>query len=130
MNDAQAAAITGALGAGDALLASPRVTWVRWSIGVLALLVLATLAIESFVPAEVAQLHLLLTKLLTWTHRTLGTVLGVVLVAWLLVSKRAQHQSRARARLWEESIESMKVGVALYVQRRAAHGYCGSTMLN
>ena len=53
-------------------------------------------------------------KALAWTHATLAAVLGLLLVAWLLISQRVHRESQSRARLWEESIESMKVGVALY----------------
>jgi len=53
-------------------------------------------------------------KALAWTHATLAAVMGVLLVAWLLISRRVRRESQSRSKLWEESIESMKVGVALY----------------
>ncbi len=114
MKDPQFAAMTSALGAGQQWLGGPRVAWVRWSIGALALLLLAALTVEAMMPLESAQQHPVLMKALASTHATLAAVLGILLVAWLIISQRAQRRSQSRSRLWEESIESMNVGVALY----------------
>ena len=114
MKDPQLAAMSSALGTGQEWLAGPRVAWVRWSIGALLLLLLLSLAVEAWLPAEAVKGNPVPMKALAWTRATLAAVLGLLLVAWLLISQRVHRESQSRARLWEESIESMKVGVALY----------------
>ena len=114
MKDPQLAAMSSALGTGQEWLAGPRVAWVRWSIGALLLLLLLSVAVEAWLPAEAVQGYPVPMKALAWTRATLAAVLGLLLVAWLLISQRVHRESQSRARLWEESIESMKVGVALY----------------
>ncbi|HQR55835.1 MAG TPA: EAL domain-containing protein [Burkholderiaceae bacterium] len=114
MNDPQLAAMSSALRAGPDWLASPRLAWVRWCIGALMLLLLLSLAVEAWLPVETVREHPVPMKALAWTRSTLAAILGLLVIAWLLISQRLQRESRSRSRLWEESIESMNVGVALY----------------
>jgi diguanylate cyclase (GGDEF)-like protein/PAS domain S-box-containing protein len=95
-------------------LAGPRVAWVRWSVGALAVLLLVTLAAPLLLAAAFQDAHPVLMQAFSWAHRIAAAALGLLLLAWLVNAQRAQHRARTRARLWEQSIESMKVGVALW----------------
>ncbi len=50
---------------------------------------------------------------LVWAHRIVALVLGVLLLAWIATDRGAQRLAHDRARVWEKSIESMNVGVAM-----------------
>jgi diguanylate cyclase (GGDEF)-like protein/PAS domain S-box-containing protein len=98
----------------DMPLAAPKLAWVRWSVGALALVLLITLATPLLLSAQFQLAHPVAMHAFEWAHRIVASSLGVVLFAWILNAQRAQHRARVRARLWEQSIESMKVGVALW----------------
>jgi hypothetical protein len=68
MKDPQLAAMSSAIGAGEPWLGGPRFAWVRWSIGAIALLLLAALAVEALMPLETAQRTPTLMKALAWTQ--------------------------------------------------------------
>jgi diguanylate cyclase (GGDEF)-like protein/PAS domain S-box-containing protein len=114
MKDPQLVAVRSALDAGPGRLTSPRPAWVNWAVGAVLSLLLVSLAVEAWLPTETARGHPVPMAALAWTRATLAAVLGMLLVAWLLISRRVQRESHSRSRLWEESIESMNVGVALY----------------
>lgn len=114
MNRPPTVNLPGSRGPGVPLLGGSGMGWIRWCVGGLALLLLASLAVEWFTPTELLQRNPLSTRVVQAGHSIVAAVLGILLVAWLVLSQRAQFRLRTRARLWEESIESMKVGVALY----------------
>ena len=98
----------------DTVLAAPRPAWLRWCVGILAGALLASLLAEWLLPPAPLAASPKLGPFLVWTHRIVGLLLGLLLFVWIASAHGAQRRARARARLWEESIESMKVGVALW----------------
>jgi len=98
----------------DMPLSAPKLAWVRWSVGALALILLVTLAVPLLLSPQFKLDHPVALQSFEWAHRIIAGSLGVVLFAWIVNAQRAQHRARVRARLWEQSIESMKVGVALW----------------
>lgn len=98
----------------DMALAPPRNAWVRWALAGLAVALATTLAIRFLVSPQFATEQPTLLRALDWAHIIVAGVLVTVLLAWIFHAHRLQRQARKRARLWEQSIESMNVGVALW----------------
>ena len=97
----------------DVPLAAPKPAWLRWCVWALVVAVLVTVAAPLLLP-EAAQDHPRLAAAFGWANRIIAAVLGVVLLAWIVTAQREIVAARTRARLWEQSIESMNVGVALW----------------
>ncbi len=98
----------------DALHDAPSLGWLRWTVGALAIALLGTLAMSWLLPDGVRASNPAAMHALEWSHSVVAGVLGTFLVGWLAHAQFIQRQARSRARLWEQSIETMKVGVALY----------------
>ncbi len=98
----------------DAAIAIPRPAWLSWCIGALAAALLASLLAPWLLPQTVQSANPALTPFLVWAQRIVALVLGLLVLAWMAIVRDAQRRARDRARLWEESIESMNVGVALW----------------
>ena len=81
--------------------------WLRGLIGVLAVLSMATLAATMVSTGSQAGLLAVL-------HACSGAALFLVLVFWLVASRSALTGLRERDRAWQQSIDSMDVGIALY----------------
>ena len=98
----------------DAAIAIPRPVWLSWCIGALAAALLASVLAPWLLPQPVQSANPALMPFLVWTQRIVALVLGLLVLAWIATVRPAQRRARDRARLWEESIESMNVGVALW----------------
>ena len=98
----------------DIVLATPRPAWLRWCVGALAATLLASLLASWLTPAEAQRSSPMMMQVLAWTHRIVAVILAILLFAWIVAVRGEQRRARERGRLWEESIESMNVGVALW----------------
>ena len=81
--------------------------WLRLLIGALAVLSMLTLA-GAFSSAGGRGSNLAI------LHAVTGGALFIALALWLVASRRALTGMRRRDRAWQQSIDSMNVGIALY----------------
>jgi diguanylate cyclase (GGDEF)-like protein/PAS domain S-box-containing protein len=95
-------------------LTPPEATWLRWAVGALALMLLVSLGLPLMLPEQLRLAHPAVPAAFDWTSRIVAVALAMLLLAWLVNAQRMDRFARTRARLWEQSIESMKVGVALW----------------
>jgi diguanylate cyclase (GGDEF)-like protein/PAS domain S-box-containing protein len=82
-------------------------TWLRVLIGVLAVVSMVTLVAALLSTGKQADMLALL-------HAGSAAALFVVLVVWLVASRSALTGLRERDRAWQQSIDSIGVGIALY----------------
>ena len=95
-------------------LMAPESTWLRWVVGALALMLVLSLVLPLMLSDQLRLSHPALPAAFDWALRIVAVALAMVLLAWMVNAQRMDRLARTRARLWEQSIESMKVGVALW----------------
>jgi diguanylate cyclase (GGDEF)-like protein/PAS domain S-box-containing protein len=98
----------------DVALVALRPAWLSWCVAALAAALLASLTAPLLISPPSQTAHPMLMQFLEWTHRIVALFLGVLLLVWIVNVHTARRRARTRARLWEQSIESMNVGVALW----------------